>query len=189
MHPIATETARTPSSAPAPSHLPDGHVEPVPHVDRRDLQQQCCKRARLELVRRLLPDSSGTGSGRSASRVTDSVRARAARSASLNQGVSRHAATAKMRSSLSPAFLSSRACMSTHTLQPLIWLARSCTSFAVTYGSPSADASSACSAFKASGRSSTGCFILACIVVSPIGRSRAPGFIPVTSVGSAPSPE
>ena len=39
-------------------------------------------------------------------------------------GASRHAAMAKIRSSVSPAFLRERPCMSTQTLQPLIWLAR-----------------------------------------------------------------
>jgi hypothetical protein len=48
---------------------------------------------------------SGTGSGRSARRVMDSARARAALSASVKRSVSRQAATAKSRSSLSPAFL------------------------------------------------------------------------------------
>src|SRR3984893_1406462 len=49
--------------------------------------------------------SSGTGSVRSAIRVIDSARAKAALSASLKKSVSRHAATAKSRSSLSPTFL------------------------------------------------------------------------------------
>ena len=72
--------------------------------------------------------SSGTGSGRSLRRVTDSASASAARSASLKYAVSRHAATAWSRSSLSPSRWAPLVCMSTQTLQPLIWLARSSTS-------------------------------------------------------------
>ena len=49
--------------------------------------------------------SSGTGSARSARRVIDSAKAKAALSASVKRSVSRQAATAKSRSSLSPAFL------------------------------------------------------------------------------------
>src|ERR1700730_1630480 len=50
--------------------------------------------------------SSGTGSGRSATRVEASARARGARSASVKYGVSRHADTVKRRSSVSPILLS-----------------------------------------------------------------------------------
>ena len=64
--------------------------------------------------------ASGTASNWSARRVTCSARSRAARSDSLKCGDSRHAPTPQIRSSLSPAFLSSLACMSTQTLQPLI---------------------------------------------------------------------
>jgi len=52
------------------------------------------------------------------------VSARAARSASERYGECRHVDTANNRSSVSPAFLALRAPLSTHTLQPLIWLAR-----------------------------------------------------------------
>ena len=48
--------------------------------------------------------SSGTASARSLSRVIASVSARAARSASVNYGDSRQAATVARRSSVSPAF-------------------------------------------------------------------------------------
>src|SRR5262249_12633063 len=106
-----------------------------------------------------------TASSRSASRVTDSVSANAARSASVKYGVSRHAATAKMRLSLSPASFSSRECMSTHTLQPLIWLARRWTSLCGTSGTSLfwVDLLSAFSACMAAGRTKTGFFILACM--------------------------
>src|SRR5262249_50552401 len=100
---------------------------------------------------------------------TASVRASAARSASLKYGASRHAATVKRRSSVSPACLISRACMSTHTPQPLIWLARNSTSPSVAFGTPlfpTADDNS-WSAFMASGRIIAGLFILDCIIVSP----------------------
>ena len=50
--------------------------------------------------------SSGTGSGRSLSRVTDSASASAARSESVKNGASRQAPTANKRSSVSPDFLS-----------------------------------------------------------------------------------
>src|SRR5580693_1018000 len=49
--------------------------------------------------------SSGTASARSARRVMDSARASAALSSAVKRSVSRQAATAKSRSSLSPAFL------------------------------------------------------------------------------------
>ena len=65
-----------------------------------------------------------------------SVSASAARSASLKYEASRHAASVKMRSSGSPSALSSRECMSQHTLQPLIWLARSATKSSVASGTP-----------------------------------------------------
>src|SRR5262249_22462934 len=73
------------------------------------------------------------------------------------------AARAKRRSSVSPAFLISRGCMSTQTLQPLIWLARRWTRPSVRVGTPPASeaALSACRAFMASGTRSTGVVILA----------------------------
>jgi hypothetical protein len=52
--------------------------------------------------------------------VAASVRASAARSASLKYGVSRQVASVKMRWSGSPAAFSSRECMSAQTAQPLI---------------------------------------------------------------------
>src|SRR5262249_48306449 len=59
--------------------------------------------------------------------------------------------------------------MSTHTPQPLIWLARNSTSPSVAFGTPlfpTADDNS-WSAFMASGRIIAGLFILDCIIVSP----------------------
>ena len=105
--------------------------------------------------------SSVTAPGRSASRVTASVRASAARSASLNHGASRQAATVAMRSSDSPASRSSRACMSTQKLQPLIWLARSSTILRVANGRPvfAADVLSPWSASIAPGTTMTGWFM------------------------------
>jgi hypothetical protein len=99
-------------------------------------------------------------------RVSDSVSASAARSASVKYGASRHAATVNSRSSVSPACFMKRACMSTHTLQPLIWLARSCTRPIVFAGTPpfSAVFPSACSAFMASGIRTAILLIRACIV-------------------------
>jgi len=57
--------------------------------------------------------------------------------------------------------------MSTQTLQPLIWLARSCTRPIVRVGTPlfSTDAEKAYNACIASGTTWTGFFILACISV------------------------
>ena len=126
--------ARRSSADPRPRHLLGGDVEAVPYVDQPDLDDQGRQRGLVVVPAGLVPDSSGTGSGRSLSRVTASVSASAARSASLKYGVSRQAATAKSRSSGSPACLSSRACMSTQTPQPLIWLARRWTSLRVTSG-------------------------------------------------------
>src|SRR3954467_6078471 len=110
--------------------------------------------------------SSGTGSPGWGSSVAASVSASAARSASVKYGDSRHAATPKSRSSLSPALRSSAACMSTQTLQPLSWLARTSTSSAVGSGSPTARIARprSCSAFRASGRSATGWVMRACIL-------------------------
>ena len=109
--------------------------------------------------------SSGTGSARSLSRVTASARAKAARSASVKKGVSRQAATAQIRSSLSPASLRSPACIWTQTLQPLIWLARRWTNSVVTGGRslPPAAVASACSASSAPGTLSAGLAIRACM--------------------------
>ena len=55
---------------------------------------------------------------------------------SAKNGDSRHAAPPKIRSSVSPIFLRSRACMSTQKLQPLIWLARSSRRWNVASGTP-----------------------------------------------------
>ena len=56
-----------------------------------------------------------------------------------------------MRVSVSPRSWSSRVCMSTQTLHPLIWLARSSTSLCVVAGIPArlVDAVSLCSAGSA----------------------------------------
>ena len=53
-----------------------------------------------------------------------SAKAKAARSAPVKYGASRHAPTANRRSSVSPPLRAARACRSTQTLHPLIWLAR-----------------------------------------------------------------
>ena len=60
-----------------------------------------------------------------ATKVTDSVQSRAARSVSVKKGVSRHTATADRRRSLSPALRASEVCTSMQYAQPLIWEARS----------------------------------------------------------------
>ncbi|QKG18709.1 hypothetical protein ACTIVE_0343 [Actinomadura verrucosospora] len=57
--------------------------------------------------------------------MTAKVSARAARSASSKNGASRHAATAAIRSVLSPALTRLALWACTHAEQPLIWLARS----------------------------------------------------------------
>jgi hypothetical protein len=56
--------------------------------------------------------------------------------------------------------------MSTQTLQPLIWLARSSTSANVGAGTPPCSVTpfSACSAFSASGKMNTGFFIRDCMM-------------------------
>src|SRR3989442_1681598 len=97
--------------------------------------------------------SSGTGSSLSLKRVPASATASAARSASLKYGDSRHEATPQIRSSGSPASRSSRLCMSTQKLQPLIWLARRWTSLCVVGGMPpfAAAFARASSAWSASG--------------------------------------
>jgi hypothetical protein len=101
------------------------------------------------------------GSGRSAIRVAASVNAKVARSASLNERASRQAATVAMRSSDSPALRSSRVCISTQKLHPLIWLARSSTILSVVYGTPvlEAETLSPCRASIAPGTIITGCFM------------------------------
>ena len=81
--------------------------------------------------------SSGTGSPRSATRVTTSVSSRAARSASEKYGASRQAAIANSRWSLIPSFLRLVECSSTQTLHPLIWLARRWTISIVSADTPS----------------------------------------------------
>src|SRR5262245_66628295 len=62
-----------------------------------------------------------------------------------------------------------RGCMSTHTLQPLIWLARRWISSRVRRGRPdfSTAAPRACSASIAPGTTNAGCFIRACMTLSP----------------------
>jgi len=99
--------------------------------------------------------------------VAASVSASAARSASLKYGASRHAATRWMRSLLSPKCSSSRVWMSTHTLQPLIWLARSVTIASVASGIPAcfAEAPSCWNASSAPGTVSAGFWILAWVMV------------------------
>ena len=69
--------------------------------------------------------------------------------------------------------------MSTHTLQPLIWLARKWTSLRVTDGRPrSDDLFSARSAFSASGRTKRGFLIRACMLALLLGfRLSAPSFV------------
>src|SRR4051794_17431134 len=72
-----------------------------------------------------------------------------------------------MRSSDSPACLRSRECMSTQTLQPLIWLARRLMRSRVIDGTPArlADVPRACSAFMAPGTVIAGFLIRACMTV------------------------
>ena len=110
--------------------------------------------------------SSGTGSARSARRVAASVSASTARSASLKYGASRHAATKWMRSLLSPKCSSAREWMSTHPLQPLIWLARSSTIWSVVSGIPAlvTEALSCWNASSAPGTIIAGFSILACMI-------------------------
>ncbi|HEX3511769.1 MAG TPA: hypothetical protein VHT27_11800 [Solirubrobacteraceae bacterium] len=90
--------------------------------------------------------------------MADSVSASAARSASLKYDASRHAASVLIRASGSPAAFSSRECMSTHTLHPLIWLARSSTNVRVVAGRPPCLAAAArrCRAGMTPGRLSAG---------------------------------
>src|SRR6266508_1927914 len=75
-----------------------------------------------------------------------------------------------MRSSGSPACLSSRECMSTQMLQPLIWLARSSTRYSVASGISACLAAfpSPCSAVKAPGTVSAGLSIRACMIGPPL---------------------
>ena len=72
-----------------------------------------------------------------------------------------------MRSSDSPALRSSRVCMSTQKLHPLIWLARSSTILRVANGTPVLAAAllSACSASIAPGTTMAGCFMRGSISV------------------------
>src|SRR3954451_6932895 len=74
--------------------------------------------------------------GLSASRVAASAISSAARSASLNRSESRHAATWCSRSSVSPFFSADLMPPNTHGEQPLIWLARRCTSSSVLPSAP-----------------------------------------------------
>src|SRR6266568_3827971 len=78
----------------------------------------------------------------------------------------RQAATAKRRSSVSPACLALRAPESTQKLQPLIWLARRWTSSSVADGTPPflVALSRACMAFVASGRIVAGLLIRVCMI-------------------------
>ena len=102
-------------------------ADAVPGVDGDDHADQP-GRARPREVgrpRRRRPRRRRRPPGR---RVSASVSASAARSRSSKNGLSCHAATAKMRRSCSPAFCASTECMSTQKAQPLIWEARMRTS-------------------------------------------------------------
>jgi hypothetical protein len=112
--------ARLDSPDPSAGHLLDGDVEAVERVDERDLDDQDRQRGLVAVPAGFVPDGVRDRVGSVAEPVTVSVSDSAERSASLKCGVSRQAATVKMRSSGSPACFSARACMSTQTPQPLI---------------------------------------------------------------------
>jgi hypothetical protein len=99
--------------------------------------------------------------------VAASVSASAARSASLKYGASRHAAMRWMRSLLSPICSSSRVWMSMHTLQPLIWFARSVTIASVASGISAwcAEMPSCWSASSAPGTANAGFWIFAWVML------------------------
>src|SRR5207302_4286176 len=107
---------------PGASDLPGRDVEAVPDVDVRNHNDQRRKRGFLVVPCGLLPDVIGHRVGAIAE-PSDSFRKRQ-RSAFRFTEVWRvaprcHGEEAIVRFAF---FLRSRACMSTHTLQPLIWL-------------------------------------------------------------------
>ena len=79
---------------------------------------------------------TSSGTRVSASRVTDSVHAKAARSRSLKSGVSRHTAMVAWRCSRSPALQAPAVCTSMQKTQPFIFDARRCTSSASDFSRP-----------------------------------------------------
>jgi hypothetical protein len=82
----------------------------------------------------------------------------------VKYGASRHAATAKRRSSVSPSLRAMRGCWTAQVPQPLIWLARRETS--VFGGRPvlAIDFDRACSAASASGMTNARLLMRACSV-------------------------
>ena len=113
--PTSSRGSVTPMGQPGSLRLPGRagdlagrRVQPVPEVDARDREQQRRQLLLVVVAAASSHTSSGTGSARSLSRVTASVSASAARSASVKYGASRHAATANRRSSVSPRLLAGR---------------------------------------------------------------------------------
>ena len=101
-------------------NLPRGDVEPVPDVDAGDGQNQRAQLLLVEVVGRYIPDLVRhriRTVGDAGRRLGQSQRGRFA---SLKKGASRQAATAKMRSSVSPSLRAICGCCTAQTPQPLI---------------------------------------------------------------------
>ncbi len=120
---------------------PEHAGEPVPAVDRDDREGQIDDLLFAELLAGLVDRASGTGP--SASHVTASVQASAARSRGVKNGASSQAATAYSRCSVSPAARASIVCMSRQKAQ---WL--SCDARTRTSSSSAGSSGTACAALR-----------------------------------------